>query len=179
MRSACGAMPARSRLVVHDHARRAFRQPGEDRAIVVGQCQSSRASTSINDEIGALDRGPRALDADALDRVVGLAQARGVDHGQRNAGDLDAPLDGVARRAGNGRDDRGFFAREAVQEARLADVRPAREHDRRARRARAPRSSPGDARARASRATRARRATTSPSRRNSMSSSGKSSVASV
>ena len=40
-------------------------------------------------EIGALDRRPRALDADALDRVVGVAQARGVDDGQRNAADLD------------------------------------------------------------------------------------------
>ena len=99
MRSACGAMPARSVLLCTTTRGSACGQPGEERAIVVAQGVALARIDEENDEIGALDRGPRALDADALDRIVGVAQARGVDDGQRNAGDLDAPLDRIARRA--------------------------------------------------------------------------------
>ena len=58
-----------------------------------------------------------------------LAQAGGVDDGQRDPGDLHRPLDGVARRAGHRRHDRGVLAHQPVEQARLADVGSADQHD--------------------------------------------------
>ena len=54
--------------------------------------------------IGLFDLAPGALDADLLHLVHAgaVAQARGVDHVQRHAFDLDGLLHQVARGAGNG-----------------------------------------------------------------------------
>ncbi len=70
-----------------------------------------------------------ALDAEPLHLVGRIAQAGGVDQRERHAFDLDRFAQRVARRAGDRRDDRALFAGEPVEQARLPDVRPAREHD--------------------------------------------------
>ena len=85
----------------------------------------------------------------------------GVDDRQRNAADLDLRLHGVARRPGDRRDDRHRVARQLVEQARLADVGPADEHDGEAlaqqRALLRPRQHPGHLRARSPRPCRARR----------------------
>ena len=45
-----------------------------------------------------------------------------------NTLDADSGADVVARRAGNGRDDRALFASQTIEQARLADVGTTREH---------------------------------------------------
>ena len=82
-----------------------------------------------DDRVGALDLGPAARDADALDFVGAFAQAGGVDDVDRHALDLDRLADLVARRAGRRRDDRQLGAGERVEERALADVRLAGEDD--------------------------------------------------
>ena len=52
-----------------------------------------------HDQIRLPDRGPGARDADFLHRIVGLAQAGGVDHVRRDALQVDALADRIARRA--------------------------------------------------------------------------------
>ena len=183
--TSCATLPARPRevgLVVQHEARQRRRQSREDRAIV-RRAAPSAAFARVDDhqrEVRAADGRPRAFDAEALDRVAGVAQPGGVDHGERNAADLDVALDGVARRAGHGRDDRDLVPREPVHQARLADVGPSRPARRRGRReqtgaGRRAREEPSEVRAHAasSRERIGQRAT------NSTSSSGKSSVASV
>ena len=48
---------------------------------------------------------------------------------KRHAVDVDALAQHIARGAGNRRDDRGVVAREPIQQARLAGVRPAGDDD--------------------------------------------------
>ena len=118
-------------LVMHDNARQVVRQPRENRAIVgVQRLRRGACVDQQHHEVGAFDRRPRALDADALDRIVGVAQARGVDHGERNAADLDHALDRIARRAGDRRHDRRFLARQLIEKTRLAHVGAPDQHHR-------------------------------------------------
>src|SRR5262249_44306137 len=81
------------------------------------------------DQIRRLDLPLTALDADPLDDVGGLAQAGGVDSAQRDAPDVDALFDDVARGAGDLGDDGAALAQESVQQAGLADVGPAGDDD--------------------------------------------------
>ena len=139
-----------------------------------------RASTITSARSAPCRRPPRCARCRAFRsgrRSAAAPRCRSI--GQRNAVDFDLALDGVARGAGDRRDDRDLVARELVEEARLADVGRPDQHDGepvaqqrplpRARRARC--------------ASCARIAASLPwasaARRKSMSSSGKSSVASV
>ena len=83
----------------------------------------------MNDDIGLLDLGPGALDADLLDGVVGVAQASGVDEVDGYAFDADLLDDAVAGGAGDGGDDGNFGAGQGVEQAGLADVGCAGKHD--------------------------------------------------
>ena len=83
----------------------------------------------VHDDIGLLDLGPGALDADLLDGVVGVAQAGSVDEVDGYAFDADLLDDAVAGGAGNGGDDGDFGAGQGVEQAGLADVGCAGEHD--------------------------------------------------
>ena len=66
----------------------------------------------------------RATNAFDFDLVGGLAQPGRVEHVQRQAVDLDALAQHVARRPGNGRHDRGVVAGEAIEQAGFAGIRP-------------------------------------------------------
>ena len=67
-------------LVVDDDARQRCRQRVEDRAVARPVTPSpARCIDQHERQIRARDRGPRALDAERLDRIVGRAQPRGVD----------------------------------------------------------------------------------------------------
>ena len=83
----------------------------------------------MDDNIGLLDLGPGALDADSLDRVVGVAQAGSVDEVDGHAFDADLLDDAVTGGAGDGGDDGNFGASQGVEQAGLADVGGAGEHD--------------------------------------------------
>ena len=101
---------------MHDDARQRLRQPRKNLPIL--RVQPIPALSRINQherEIRALDRIPCSLDAQALDRVAGLAQSGSVDHGERDAADLDAALERVARGARHLGHDRDVVAREAVE----------------------------------------------------------------
>ena len=78
--------------------------------------------------VALADLAPGALDADALDGILSLAQARGVDDVQRNAFDLYRLAQGIARGAGDLGDDGAVFAGELVQQAGLADVGLTHQH---------------------------------------------------
>jgi len=75
-------------------------------------------------DVGALKLVPGTRDPEAFDLVRGGAQARGVHEDYRHAADIERLTQRVARRAGNGRDDRALFARQAVHKTRLAHVGP-------------------------------------------------------
>ncbi len=91
---------------------------------VVTECLVKRAV-----ELGARRARPGEFTQRAfLNDKVDLAQARRIEHVQRHAVDVDALAHDIARGAGNCRDDRRVVAREAVQQARFAGVRPARDH---------------------------------------------------
>ena len=113
----------------------------------------------------------RTLHAEAFDLVARFAQPGSVDHDQRHALDQDRLAQRVARGAGNRRDDRSFLARQAVEQARLADVRVGRRARRGCRRAagspagswRAPRQATARACARRAAASSRCRASTSSS----------------
>ena len=83
----------------------------------------------MNDDISLLDLGPGALDADSLDRVVGVAQAGSVDEVDGHAFDADLLDDAVAGGAGDGSDDGDFGTGQRVEQAGLADVGGAGKHD--------------------------------------------------
>ena len=127
-------------LVVHDDVRQRRRKPGEQRAIggVSSASAAARASTiSSARSARSIAAHVRSMPSRSTSSAVSRKPRR-VDDVQRNAVELDLPLDGVARRAGNRRDDRGLFARQAIEQARLADVRPADQHDGQPSRSRAP-----------------------------------------
>ena len=65
-----------------------------------------------------------------FDRVLGLAQAGGVDDVQGHALDLDRFAHRIARRAGDLGDDGGLESGQLIEQARLADVRLTDQHDR-------------------------------------------------
>ena len=91
-------------LVVHDDQRQARRQPRQERRVLRRQRGGRLARIDQHDDqVGALHRGPGALDADALDGVGRIAQSGGVDHRERDAGNLDHPR----------RPDRGWCPRPA------------------------------------------------------------------
>src|SRR5690606_32389461 len=79
--------------------------------------------------VGAFDFLPGAGDTDALDGVVGVAQAGGVDDVQGYTVDVDFLDDLVAGRAGDGGDDGDVVAGQGVQQAGFTDVGFAGQHD--------------------------------------------------
>ncbi len=79
-------------------------------------------------QVGLRDRRPGALDAKLFHRVGGRPQPCGIDDVQRNAADLDAASNRVARGAGLRGDDGDIFAHELVEQARLAHVGLPDEH---------------------------------------------------
>ncbi|MNT61730.1 hypothetical protein D3C72_1993920 [compost metagenome] len=83
----------------------------------------------MQDDIGAFDFLPGAGDADAFHRVFGFAQAGRVDNMQGNAIDVDLLHHFVACRAGDGGNDGDVVARQRVEQAGLAHVGLARQHD--------------------------------------------------
>jgi hypothetical protein len=64
-----------------------------------------------------------------LDQVRAVSQARRIDQVQRHPVQVDLLPQRIAGRAGDRRDDGGFVTGEAVQQARLACVRLARDDD--------------------------------------------------
>ncbi len=112
-------------LVDDDQAARA-------RGIDVGAILIAQRARSIDHdehEIRRLRRGARALNAFALDDLLGLADARGVDQRDRDSADVAALREQVARRAGNLGDDGAIGADECVEEARLSNVGAADDRD--------------------------------------------------
>ena len=89
------------------------------------------SSDGVDDEqhpIGARHLGRRAPHTFAFDHVVRIPQAGGVEHVQRQAVDVDALAQHVARGARNGGDDGRLVAGQPVEQAGFAGVRPAGEH---------------------------------------------------
>lgn len=80
-------------------------------------------------EVGALDEGARAADADALHLARVLADARRVVQIKTHAADFDGVLHHVARCSRNGGDDRLVRAEQRVQNGTFARVRAPRQHD--------------------------------------------------
>ena len=73
--------------------------------------------SSVEDEepdLGLLGAAPGAAQPFLLDRVVAVAQPRGVGEDHRVAGKVDRDLDDVARRAGDRRGDRRLAPRDPV-----------------------------------------------------------------
>ncbi len=98
----------------------------------VSSARSSSACAAVGDEnrdVGAREFRARAANAFLLDHVVGVAHASGVDERQADAIETDRFAQHVARRAGNRRDDRAFALGQRVEQARLADIGPADDHD--------------------------------------------------
>ena len=105
---------------------------GQRREIGVDRRQRRlvRGIDDVEHAIGLGDFVVRASDALGLDLVRRVAQPRRVQDVQRQPVDLDALAQHVARRARNGGHDRGLVAGEAIEQAGLAGVRPARDHER-------------------------------------------------
>src|SRR5690606_18929986 len=87
------------------------------------------AIEQVDDDVGPARLRPRAIDAQALDEVLGVAQPRGVDDVQRNPVDLDRLCDAVARGPRNVGDDRDLRAGERIEQRALSHVRLADQHD--------------------------------------------------
>src|SRR3954470_16264316 len=113
-------------LVEHERRRRALlhRELGDAHVLardaVVGVADDER-------DVGALDRPLRAQRRVVLDRVLDLrlaAQAGGVDEDHAAPVDLERQVDRIARRSRHLGDDHALGAEHAVDERRLADVRP-------------------------------------------------------
>ena len=123
-----GGVPRRREiaLVGHDHTP-AFGRGFEQRT--VGGVERPR---SIEDDeydvrdVTGRHRPGNALDFDRIDRP--RMDARGIDEGHRDAIDVDCFGHQIARGSGRVGDDRAPLSGEAVEQARLARVRPAREH---------------------------------------------------
>ena len=98
----------------------------------VGRRHAAPRIDDLQDHVGTTDLPPAPLDADPLHRVVGLAQAGGIDDVQRNTLDLDGLAQSIARRAGDLGDDRPLLAGQAIQQRTLADIGQARQHHRQA-----------------------------------------------
>ena len=73
--------------------------------------------------VGGLDVAPGALDADALDLVLALAQAGGVEHVQRHAFDLDGLPHHVAGGACHRRDDGQFRPGQRIEQRAFSRIR--------------------------------------------------------
>ena len=86
---------------------------------------SACASSVTRIATSAFASSARAADAFLLDAIVGVAQAGGVDEGQRDAVEIDRLAQHVARGAGNVGDDRALGGGERVEQARFAGVRAA------------------------------------------------------
>ena len=71
----------------------------------------------LQNEVGAAGAGERALDADALDRVGGLAQAGGVEEDDRISAEIEPRLDDIAGGAGVLGDDRHLALRKCIEKA--------------------------------------------------------------
>ena len=80
-------------------------------------------------EIGFRRAGPGAPHALLLDRIVGLANAGGVDHRHRIAVEIELHLDDVPRGAGMRRHDRDLAPRQLIDQRRLADIRRTGDRD--------------------------------------------------
>ena len=123
--------PAGVELVVDVHHLRAAGQSGSDvrlAEVVVGLSQA-REVVQEQHQIGLGDLAPAARDADALDLVGGLAQARGVDHMHRHTLDLDGLADLVAGGARDRRDDGQLRAGQGIEQRTLAHVGLAGQHE--------------------------------------------------
>ena len=72
--------------------------------------------------VGLTDGLERALHADALNLVVGIAQAGGVDHVQRHAIDVDMFAQHIAGGAGDIGDDGRLTPGQGIEQAGLAGV---------------------------------------------------------
>ncbi len=83
-------------------------------------------------DLGFLGAAQGTAQALLLDKIVALAQARGVGEQHRIAREVDCDFDNVAGRAGDRRGDRRLAPGDAVQEARLAGVRRPEDRDRNA-----------------------------------------------
>ena len=80
-------------------------------------------------DVGACDRGARACDAELLDRIV-VSRRPAVSTTVSGMPAISTCRSTVSRVVpGIGVDDRRFFADEAIQQARFADVRRADQHD--------------------------------------------------
>ena len=107
-------------------------QPARARGVDIGAILIAQRPQSIDHhehEIRRLRRGARALHAFTLDDLLRLADARGIDERDRDAADVAALCQQVARRAGDLRDDRAVGADECVEEARLSNVGAADDRD--------------------------------------------------
>ena len=71
---------------------------------------------------------PRALNADFLDHIVGVAQACGIDDVQRHTFDLHGLCHRIARCACDRCDNRHILPSQCIQQRRLTDIRLPHQH---------------------------------------------------
>ena len=87
-----------------------------------GERRDRDFGTSIGDlqhDIGGGARGLGAADTLDLDRVIGGAQARGIDDAHRHAADDDVGIDEVARGSGQGGDNGSRLSGQAIEQGGL------------------------------------------------------------
>ena len=100
------------------------------RGQAVGGVEDEHGDVGARDRLEGAERRV-ALGGRARCDLAALANARGVDQDDLAATPRDRRVDGVAGRAGRVGHDRSRLAQERVEEARLADVGPTDERDRR------------------------------------------------
>jgi hypothetical protein len=79
--------------------------------------------------VGACHLDFRAADSFFLDEITAASKTRSVQHVERHSIDVDSLAHDVACRTGNRRNDGGFVPGESVEQARLAGVGAASDHD--------------------------------------------------
>ena len=82
----------------------------------------------LHDHIGAHHLLPGALDADALDLIIGRTQPCGIHHHQRHAINLQGLRNPVTRGARHRGHDCHLIARQRIEQARLANIRRTGQH---------------------------------------------------
>ncbi len=119
------------RFVTHHGNRQIFRQSG-DKVRPDLRRIGGAGGGAINHKqhaVGLLNFLPRAFNTDTLHFIVSVAQACGVDDMQRHAVDVDMLAQDVTGGAGNVGHNRGFTARQGVQQARFPGVWTTGNHD--------------------------------------------------
>ena len=107
------------RFVAHHGNRQIFRQTGDKIWPDIRRIGRTGGGAVDHEQyaVGLFNLLPGTLDADALDLVVRIAQAGGINDVQRHTVNVDMLAQNVAGGSGNIGDDSRFPARQRVQQA--------------------------------------------------------------